>query len=250
MSRQVEAGHRFNDGFRMLGAQAGLAMFQGQLMLAKELTAQYASEVTSKTGLKGSAASLWSNLAQTAALYGDGASARAGVRTALDIERNVTTRLNSAIALGITGDFAQARALVEDVARSPEAANEDLQRGVTLVGAMITWRSGGGIDAMPQPKDDTDMAGIFTVAMANLDAGSAEVAAQRFKQVMDWKRSTTSPLYALAPLDYGRALAKLGKIDDSRKAYEQFFEHFKNADGNLPVLAAAKKEFARLKSPS
>jgi hypothetical protein len=67
---------------------------------------------------------------------------------------------------------------------------------------------------------------------------------------MDWKRSTTSPLYAVAPLYYGRALAKLGKIDDSRKAYGRFFEHFKNADGTLPVLAAAKKEFVRLKSPS
>jgi len=53
-------------------------------------------------------------------------------------------------------------------------------------------------------------------------------------------------LHVEAPLYYGRALAKLGKIDESRKAYERFLESWKNADAGLPLLVAARKEYAAL----
>jgi hypothetical protein len=49
-------------------------------------------------------------------------------------------------------------------------------------------------------------------------------------------------------LYYGRALAKLAKIDESRKAYDRFFELWTQADANLPVLLAARQEYARLNS--
>jgi tetratricopeptide (TPR) repeat protein len=250
MTRQLEAARRFPDGFRILPNQASFALLQGQLMLAKELTAQYASEAMSKTGLKGSAAGGWSALAQMAAVFGDNASARASVRTALDIDRSVSTLLVSAIALASAGDLAQARSLVEDVARAPEAANADVKRGLAVANGILKWRSGGGIDAVPPPQSDTDMTGIFVAGVCNLDAGSPDVAARRFKQILDWKTPSTSALYALAPLYYGRALAKLGKIDEGRAAYDRFFENFKIADAGLPVVTAARREYAKLKPAS
>ena len=250
MTRQLEAARRFPDGFRILPNEASFALFQGQLMLARELTAQFASEAMSKTGLKGSAAAGWSGLAQMAALFGDNASARASVRTALDIERNVNTLLGSATALASAGDLAQARSLIDEVARSPEAANEDVKRGVARVTGILKWRGGGGIKAVPPPQGDTDMTGLFVAGVCNLDAGSPEVAAERFKQIIDWKTPSTSALYALAPLYYGRALVKLGRIDESRAAYDRFFDSFEKADANLPVLVNAKREYGRLKPAS
>jgi len=250
MARQVEAARRFPDGFQILPNEATSAMYYGQLMLAKELIAQYASELASRTGLKGASATAWSNLAQVSALYGDAASTRASARTALDMERNVATQLNAAFALAIIGDVAQARALVGAVTGMPEAATEDAQRGLKLIAGVIAWRSGGGTGAMPPPRDDNDMGGIFAVGICNLDVGSPEVAAQKFKQVMDWKYSSTSALFSIAPLFYGRALVKLGKTDEGRAAYEKFFENFRTADAGLPVLVAAKREYARLKPPS
>jgi tetratricopeptide (TPR) repeat protein len=247
MAVQVEAARRLPEGFRMLQAQANIALFQGQLMLAKELTAQYESEVTSRTGLRESAAQMWSGVAQVAAVYGDAASARAATRTALDIGRRGEVLLNTAFALAVVGDVAQARAQLDEAAKTPEAASEDAQHGLSLVSAIVKWRSGGGIDGVPAPKDDNDMAGIFTAGVCNLDAGSADVAAQRFKQVIDWKRPSTSSLYAVAPLYYGRALAKLGRTDDSRKAYDAFFANFGKADSSLPIVAAARREYTRLK---
>ena len=41
-------------------------------------------------------------------------------------------------------------------------------------------------------------------------------------------------------------LAKLGKVAESRKAYDEFFESMKDADANLPILMTARKEYAAL----
>jgi len=152
--------------------------------------------------------------------------------------------------LALVGDIAQARSLVDAVASTPEAANEDAQRGLKLVAGVVAWRSGGGIDAVPPPKDDKDMTGIFTVGVCNLDAGDPQLAAQKLKQVLDWKYATTSPIYAFAPLYYARALVKLGQIDEGRKAYEKFFDTFRSADAGLPMLVAAKREYGKLKPAS
>ncbi len=250
MARQLEAARRFPDGFLILANQVAFALLQGQLMLAKELTAQYASEATSKAGLKGSSASVWSNLAQIAALYGDAPSVRAAVRTALDLDRGMNTVTTSAFALASLGDQAQARSLLDEAARAPDAGSDDAKSALALINGILKWRSGGGIDAIPPPKDDKDMSGMFIAGACNLDAGSAEIAAQRFKQIVDWKTPSASPLYALAPLYYGRALVKLGKIDEGRAAYARFFDQFTIADANLPVLVAAKREYAKLKPAS
>src|SRR5262249_9372820 len=132
MSTHLEAARRLPDGFLIIESQVGLALFQGQLMLAKELTAQFASEMTSRTGLKASAATLWSSLARLAAIYGDRASARASTETALAIDRNVATELNSAFALAAIGDLAQARALTAAAARESGASSDDAQRGLKV----------------------------------------------------------------------------------------------------------------------
>jgi len=247
MAAQVEAARRLTNGFGMLQAQVNIALFQGQLMLAKELTAQYESEVTSRTGLRESAASLWSSVAQVAAIYGDAAAARAATRSALNIERGGAVLLNTATALAVVGDIAQARAQLDEAAKTPEASTDDAQHALNQLAGIIKWRSGGGIDGVLPPKDDNDMGRIFTAGACNLDAGSTEVAAQRFKQVVDWKHPNTSSLYAVAPLYYGRALAKLGRTDESRKAYDAFFAGFGKADGSLPIVAAARREYSKLK---
>ena len=252
MAAQVEAANRLPDSYSILSAQAGVAVFQGQLMLAKELTAQYATEVASKTGFKAFAANAWSNLAQAAALYGDAASVRSGVRTSLDIERSIGTVLNSAFALAVAGDLAETRALVDEAKRLPDADSPDVQEGFRLIDAIGRMRRGDpkAVDAMPPPKDARDLSAICAIGIANLEVGDPAVAVERFKQVEAWKLPTTSTLYALSPLYLGRALAKVGKTGDARAAYDRFFERFKSADAALPILVAAKKESARLKPTS
>jgi hypothetical protein len=48
-------------------------------------------------------------------------------------------------------------------------------------------------------------------------------------------------------LGLARALALAGDIEKSRKEYQSFFELWKNADADLPVLIEAKHRFQLLK---
>ena len=167
-----------------------------------------------------------------------------------ELERNVGTLLNGAFTLAVIKDVAEAKKMADAARGRPEASIEEVEIGLRLCDAMIAMRRGdrGAIDAMPVPKEDyTDgqMGLIFTIGVANLEQGSADIAARRFKQILDWRSPAISALAALAPLYYGRALMKLGKADEGRKAYDQFFELMKNADANLPVLLTARQEYAR-----
>ena len=248
MTRQIEAARRFPDGFTILTAQVSVAMCSGQLALAKELTARFASEAASKTGLKGSTATLWSTVAQSAALFGDAASTRASVRTSLDVDRNFTTLLNSAFALAAINDWRGAQNLVDEAVKLPDAANGEPKRGVALVSALIRHRQGDprAIEGIPAPKDDTDFGAIFTLGAVHLSRGNAERAAEQFKKIVDRHEPSTSSLKPLAWLYYARALARMDRSDESRRAYDQFFKLWKDADANLPVLVSAKQEYARL----
>jgi hypothetical protein len=40
----------------------------------------------------------------------------------------------------------------------------------------------------------------------------------------------------------------MGRVDEGRQAYEQFFENWKKADTNLPLIVDAKTEYARFKA--
>jgi eukaryotic-like serine/threonine-protein kinase len=55
-----------------------------------------------------------------------------------------------------------------------------------------------------------------------------------------------STLYPLSELGIGRAYAMLGRKAESRKAYEEFFELWKDADKDLPIILKARKEFQAL----
>jgi tetratricopeptide (TPR) repeat protein len=170
------------------------------------------------------------------------------MRSSLDLERSVGTLANSAFAAVITGDAAGARKLLAEAARLPGADAADARHGIELVDRLIRRRQGEkvSVDALPAETDAGDTGTWFTRGMFELGDGHAEAAAAHFKQVIDYKPQTLNTLKPLALLYYGRALAGQGKIDESRQAYERFFEAWKNADAGLPVLVEAHKEYLRL----
>jgi tetratricopeptide (TPR) repeat protein len=252
MARQVEAARRFPEGPpRILATQITIALHEGRLARAHELTGQYTAEA-SRMGLKASAAAAWSGVAQSAAAFGDAGSARAAVRTSLDLERNIGTLLNGAIATVTTGDAREARKLVDEAARMPNASNEQAQRGIKFIDALIRWRQGDkrAVDALvAHAQDDAnDIGAAFTVGIVELHEGRTESAAAMFNRLVDQREVNFSPLKPIAVLNYGRALVKMGKTDEGRKMYDQFFERWKKADANLPVLVDARREYARLKT--
>ncbi len=53
---------------------------------------------------------------------------------------------------------------------------------------------------------------------------------------------------AMAMVEIARAQAALGRRDEARRSYQAFFDFWKNADPDVPLLLQAKAEFAKLGS--
>jgi eukaryotic-like serine/threonine-protein kinase len=73
-------------------------------------------------------------------------------------------------------------------------------------------------------------------------------AAVEFQKIIDHRGvDGMSPLHALARLGRARAAAISGDMATARKEYQDFFAFWKDADQDLPILIAAKKEYEQLK---
>ncbi len=73
-------------------------------------------------------------------------------------------------------------------------------------------------------------------------------AAEEFQKVLNQRyRRPTSPLMTMAHLGLARAAALAGNAVEARKHYQDFFALAKDADPDLPLLAQARAEYARLK---
>jgi eukaryotic-like serine/threonine-protein kinase len=78
--------------------------------------------------------------------------------------------------------------------------------------------------------------------------GSA--AAAEFYKFIDHRGLVSNfPWGALARLGLARAYALQGDTAKARAAYQDFLTLWKDADPDLPVLKAAKAEYATLQSP-
>ena len=83
---------------------------------------------------------------------------------------------------------------------------------------------------------------------AYLKAGQGQQAAAEFQKILDHRGITENFVTgALAHLQLGRAQAMMGDQAAAQKSYEDFFMLWKDADPNIPVLLAARAEYAKLR---
>jgi len=88
----------------------------------------------------------------------------------------------------------------------------------------------------------------YARGQAYLKQGNGAQAATEFKGILDHRGwYPLSPLYSLAHLQYARASALSGDNATARKAYQDFFDLWKEADSALPLLAEAHQEYDKLK---
>ena len=83
---------------------------------------------------------------------------------------------------------------------------------------------------------------------AYLAAHRGSEATAEFQKILDHRGIVfNEPIGALAHLQLGRAYAMQGDTAKSRAAYQDFLTLWKDADSDIPVLIAAKAEFAKLR---
>jgi uncharacterized protein YfaS (alpha-2-macroglobulin family) len=89
---------------------------------------------------------------------------------------------------------------------------------------------------------------VYLRGQAYLLARQGDAAAKEFQKILDHPYLVLNfPLHALARLQLGRAQAMLGDQPQARRAYQDFFTLWKDADSDIPVLKKAKAEFAGLR---
>jgi Tfp pilus assembly protein PilF len=85
-------------------------------------------------------------------------------------------------------------------------------------------------------------------AAAYLKAGQPELAAAEYQKILaNPGINPLSPLYPLAHVGLARAYSIQNNRAASRSEYENFFDAWKNADADIPILQQARIEYSRLK---
>ena len=101
--------------------------------------------------------------------------------------------------------------------------------------------------AMPPPFQLGTLYPVYLRGQAYLGSGQAGAAAGEFQEILDHRGIVMNfPLGALAHLGLARAYALQGNIAQSRAAYQDFFKLWKDADRDIPILEAARSEYAKL----
>jgi DNA-binding winged helix-turn-helix (wHTH) protein/predicted Zn-dependent protease len=88
---------------------------------------------------------------------------------------------------------------------------------------------------------------VYLRGLAYLRTANGVDAATEFRKIIDHKGATWGPRYPLAYLGLARAAVRVGDSTAARKAYQDFFALWKDADPDIPVLLAAENEYGALK---
>jgi tetratricopeptide (TPR) repeat protein len=87
----------------------------------------------------------------------------------------------------------------------------------------------------------------YVRGQAYLRLGQANQAAAEFQKIIAHRGLVGNyPLGVLAHLQLGRAYALAGDTAKARAAYLEFFDLWKDADPDIPILKQAKVEYAKL----
>lgn len=92
-----------------------------------------------------------------------------------------------------------------------------------------------------------DLLPIYVRANSYLEIHSEKQAEREFQKILDHHAvDAVTTLYPLSQLGLARCYALEGKNAESRRAYEALFALWKDADGDLPILVKARREYQDL----
>jgi tetratricopeptide (TPR) repeat protein len=175
------------------------------------------------------------------------------VQNALALDKSRQTQSFAVMTAGICGNSKLVGSMSQELSKKfPE--DTLIQRVfIPLAKAFVALSAGQPREAIDDAEPAKSFALVYPAAyvqgLAYLQLHDATQAANAFRlttQSPGGNLQTTAPFFAQAQLGLARAYAMGGNKADAKKAYEAFFTTWKNADADLPMLQAAKKEYAAL----
>ena len=254
MDREVQWARGKPDEPVFVTQQAGTAVYFGRLKRSEELHKR-AVEMFKSQKRNENASNELLFLAVEFVLVGKCQEAKDSAKASLALFRG-NGAANAAIIYAACNDAGQAESLLEEL-RKIHSKNTILSSiYVPTIHAAIEKSRGNAAEALKllesvRSYDRGRVIGLGTTYMrANLylQQRMGNEAAAEFKKIVDNPGiDVYSPVHALAHLGLGRAAALNGDTAGARKAYQDFFALWKDADQDLPVLVQARKEYEQLK---
>ncbi len=243
----------------LLAVEADTAAYSGRLGKARELSrrtvvsAQHARE-------RGTAANYEADAALREALFGNFTEARERSATALGLSTGRDVEYGVALALAFAGDAGRAQAIADNLAkRFTEDTLVQFNYLPTIRAqlALSHHDSSKAIEALEAAAYEAGTASIvlrflsfypvYVRGEAYLAAYQGSEAAAEFQKILDHRGIVLNePIGALAHLQLGRAYAMQGDTAKAKAAYQDFLALWKDADSDIPILIAAKTEYAKL----
>jgi eukaryotic-like serine/threonine-protein kinase len=244
----------------MLASQADTAAYSGRLREARDFSRRAANSAE-RTDEKEAAATYSAKSGLREALLGNADDARRRATMAMQRSTDQGVQYSAALALAYAGDGKEAQALTADLAkRFPQATIEQFSFLPTLRAkvALNKRNAPEAIESLaPAAPYELGRAGnygwtalypVYVRGEAYLAAHKGAEAAVEFQKILDHRGIILNePIGALAHLQLGRSYAIQGDTAKAKAAYQDFLTLWRDADPDIPVLIAAKAEYAKLK---
>jgi eukaryotic-like serine/threonine-protein kinase len=240
----------------LLSSVSAAHFHSGQLKKGEEVSRR-ATALFVKDKRHENAAQNLISLASNQALFGKCDEAKENAKAGLAQSRGRVSLLSASLVFATCDDAGQARALLDDALKQFPLDTPTVSIGAPLVRAVIEKRRGNPDQALQIIETVRTYDMSFIVGTVNnylrghtyLDLRKGADAAREFQIIID-RRGTDpfSPARALAYLGFARAAAMSGDSAASRKAYQDLFSLWKDADSDLSLLNEARKEYEQLKS--
>jgi len=154
-------------------------------------------------------------------------------------------------AFADAGDFTRAEALATKLNRIAPEDTIEQKVHLPLIHSIVDRERGNpseAADLLLQPelyKHTLDVP--YRLGQAYLASNEPAKAVVQFRMVLDARDAGWWQVYApLAQLGLARAYSAQADQEKTRKAYDEFFTTWKDADPDIPILRQAKAEYAKL----
>jgi DNA-binding winged helix-turn-helix (wHTH) protein/tetratricopeptide (TPR) repeat protein len=206
-------------------------------------------------GLSEAAALDKANLALAEAETGAVVEARQHVNASMALARARNNLRVAALVLALIGDNEQAEAVIAELEQRFPADVSVERLYVPMARAVISMNRAAPAEALTllAPAERFELGAqwsfvpLYVRGIVELRAGHPRDAARSFKRIIDNRAvSALSPRWPLAHVGLARALCATGNKTECRSAYLRFFQIWKSADAEIPILEEAKRELAQL----
>jgi eukaryotic-like serine/threonine-protein kinase len=245
----------------LLSLQSDTEAFSGHLGKARELSWR-ASESAQRVSEKEAAAGREMNAALRETEFGNSTQARSLTAAALALDSAQGTQTLAALALARAGDLDRAQKMADELEKQNplnttinrywlptiraaiELNRQNPSKAVEILQTAAPYELG---EPDPAPEVGGFLYPIFLRGQAYLALRQGSAASAEFQKLIGYRGVVINcPLSALAHLGLARAYALQGDTSKARAVYQDFLTLWKDADPDIPVLVAAKAEYAKL----